>query len=79
MRKLVFAAAAAAMLTGCATVQGSIASAGKVMCDRREDVRTSLLVTIQNAVFIDDPVVRAATIGSAQAGLDALAACPPRP
>ena len=32
MRKLVFTAAAAAMLTGCATVQGSIASAGQVMC-----------------------------------------------
>jgi len=63
-------------LSGCVTMQAKI---GNAMCDRKEALQTSLLLMIQNAAFIADPVVRQSMIGGAQAQLDALTLCPPAP
>lgn len=62
--------------SGCAGIQAGGSAAGAVLCARADDARTGYLITIQNALFIEDPVTRTMVIGTAQAGLDALARCP---
>jgi starvation-inducible outer membrane lipoprotein len=76
MYRTLLIGAVALSLSGCVTTQAKIGSA---MCDRKEALQTSLLLMIQNAAFIADPVVRQSVIGGAQAQLDALTLCPPAP
>lgn len=62
--------------SGCTTLQTGADLAGATLCARADSARQGYLITIQNALFIADPVIRTMVIGSAQAGLDALAQCP---
>jgi outer membrane PBP1 activator LpoA protein len=67
---------AALALTGCATIQEHASTVGQRMCDNREAFQLSYMMMMQNAVFISDPVLRQQMMGTAQAGLEALAQCP---
>lgn len=76
MRKMIALAALSLLLSACTTLQTGAGLAGATLCARADSARQGYLITIQNALFIADPVVRTMVIGSAQAGLDALAQCP---
>ena len=64
------------LLPACAAMQQGLTSAGTALCSNRDGLRLSYTLTMQNAAFIADPVVRQSVIGGAQAGLAALDACP---
>jgi hypothetical protein len=63
-------------LGACTTIQTNLSRAGSVICTNQDSVRAGYLSMIQAANLIEDSVIRDLTIRAAQAGLDALAACP---
>lgn len=76
MNKVILAIACCVSLSGCATTNKAINHVGTAMCNNADTMRIGYVTMIQNATFIVDPVVRQTIIGSAQAGIDALRACP---
>lgn len=66
----------ASSLAGCTTIQKGADRAGALACEHADQIRLGFTLTIQNASFINDPVIRQAVINGAQAGLLALQSCP---
>lgn len=69
--------ALALSLAGCATMQTKLSQAGEALCRNAETLRASYTLMLINAPAIPDPVIQQSVIGVAQAGLAALANCPP--
>ena len=63
-------------LSACATTQGAISTVGNAMCSNAEVLRIAYLTMIQNAAFIQDPVIRSTIINGAQGSILALEECP---
>lgn len=76
MNKIILAIACCVALSGCATTNKAINHVGTSMCNNADTIRIGYITMIQNATFIVDPVVRQTIIGGAQAGIEALKACP---
>lgn len=76
MNKIILAIACCVSLSGCATTNSALNHVGTAMCNNADTLRIAYTVTIQNASFIADPVIRQTIVGSAQASLEALRACP---
>lgn len=77
MRKMIALAALSLGLSGCAAIQAGATQAGNYLCANRDSLALSYLTLQQNAALIENPIVRQAMLGAAQAGLAALSTCPP--
>lgn len=76
MRKAAIFLAVLACTSGCATIQNGITRAGESVCNGADSFRLGYLAMLNNAVLIENPVIRQSVIGTAQAGLAALDNCP---
>ena len=75
MLKLAMAAAAMTLLSGCATL-GTIAEAGKRVCDNRESISVALNLALTQAFTIADETRRDLAEKGLRISLAALSACP---
>lgn len=75
--KYILIPALALALAGCTTIQTGADKAGAYMCANADSLRLSYLVMQQNALLIENVIVRDSVMFTAQAALTALDNCPP--